>query len=577
LGGKRAETIKNLVSSTIGVQLKTTQARGIANEGRVDPTATAVNEFNFIEAYIQKLAVSDRAGTYKFKKEAGDDGDVFQYTFVAPGAARAFWAHCGREVIAVDATFLTGPLKGFLFAAVTKDANNELVLLSFGQMEKENGEMWYRFLDYLKQCFPGIKLILCDKQKGLDSCKNAYPVVRFGRCAKHLLDNAKDPSNKLGSITKDWELQFWGMVKAPCESSYLEALEAARALNRKAADWIDARKDEFAEHVYLREGIRRFGESTSNMAEEIFGAWSKHGLKGLPIIELHQKILVWASQKMHRSRTAVQNVLDAKPNATLTPWIEDVLDQKSWSSRTTQCEVISSSPFEFVGVVKVRNTNPVRMVEVKLKQTPPQQDSIDPDSWTASASCSCERYRALGRPCKHALSGLRVAAERGGGRTWNCKEKRWVHKVFHFASWQKQYSSLPFPITAVEFQESDRSNLLPPAMEKKRGKKAKKKATSQAGPPEKKRTVVCKGCGESGHQLKSCVNPDSARIARAYSSEDIPVVAKYEDDNDEDHELDPSTKESGNADLAGVVVRQINQQLRNEPERKVRRIVIELE
>ena len=95
------------------------------------------------------------------------------------------------------------------------------------------------------------------------------------------------------------------------------------------------------------------------MAEEIFGAWSKHGLKELPIIELHQKILVWASQKMHRSRTAVHNVLDAKPNATLTPWIEDVLDKKLWSSRTTQCEVISSSPFEFVGVVKVKNTNPV--------------------------------------------------------------------------------------------------------------------------------------------------------------------------------------------------------------------------
>jgi hypothetical protein len=54
-------------------------------------------------------------------------------------------------------------------------------------------------------------------------------------------------------------------------------------------------------------------------------------------------------------------------------------------------------------------------------------------------------------------------------------------------------------------------------------------------------------------------------------------VAKYEDDNDEDRELNPSTKECGNADLAGVVVRHINQQLRNEPERKVRRIVIELE
>lgn len=118
-----------------------------------------------------------------------------------------------------------------MFAAVTKDANNQLVLLAFGQMKKENLEMWHEFLRNVKADFPGIKLILCDKQKGLDACHNIYPVVRFGRCARHLLENTKDPGNNLGKITQEWELQFWQMVKAPTVEGYKEAYAAALKIN----------------------------------------------------------------------------------------------------------------------------------------------------------------------------------------------------------------------------------------------------------------------------------------------------------------------------------------------------------
>ena len=132
--------------------------------------------------------------------------------------------------------------------------------------------MWHEFLRNVKADFSGIKLILCDKQKGLDACHNIYPVVRFGRCARHLLENTKDPGNNLGKITQEWELQFWQMVKAPTVEGYKEAYAAALKINSIASRWVDARKGEFAEHIFIGEGIRRFGDSTSNMAEEMFAA-----------------------------------------------------------------------------------------------------------------------------------------------------------------------------------------------------------------------------------------------------------------------------------------------------------------
>ncbi len=69
----------------------------------------------------------------------------------------------------------------------------------------------------------GIKLILCDKQKGLEAaCQNIYPIVRFARCSNHLLDNQN---------AKQWELEFWRMVKAPTADAYTEAFVKAEKIN----------------------------------------------------------------------------------------------------------------------------------------------------------------------------------------------------------------------------------------------------------------------------------------------------------------------------------------------------------
>jgi hypothetical protein len=155
---------------------------------------------------------------------------------LAPSAAKKFWQGNERHVVAVDTTYLTGPLKGCFFAAVTKDAANKLVLLASGHMQKENRENWLIFLRALKKDFPGIRVIICDKQKGLEACKNDYPPVRFARCAKHLLENVKD--NNLGVVTDDFKKAFWRMAKSPTAAAYNDAFESAKAANRKAAEWV---------------------------------------------------------------------------------------------------------------------------------------------------------------------------------------------------------------------------------------------------------------------------------------------------------------------------------------------------
>jgi hypothetical protein len=93
VGGKRAATVREVVAKSIGVELKTTQALEIAKAGRKDPATVAVNEFRFIETYIEKLATTDPRGTYKFGQEVGDDGPTFQYPYIiATSAAKDFSA-----------------------------------------------------------------------------------------------------------------------------------------------------------------------------------------------------------------------------------------------------------------------------------------------------------------------------------------------------------------------------------------------------------------------------------------------------------------------------------------------------
>ena len=107
---------------------------------------------------------------------------------VAFGSMLRTLAHC-RDVVAADATFLTGCIAATLYSVVGKDGNGHLVpacfMLTWGE---EGGRDWLRFLAAVQCKMPRVRICLADAHKGLRSAID-HVGWKFSRCAVHLHRN----------------------------------------------------------------------------------------------------------------------------------------------------------------------------------------------------------------------------------------------------------------------------------------------------------------------------------------------------------------------------------------------------
>ncbi len=223
-----------------------------------------------------------------------------------------------------------------------------------------------------------------------------------------------------------------------------------------------------------------------------------------------------------------------------------------------------------MGLVEVPNSVPLRSIEVKLTQTP----NHDASATVGSCSCSCGGVKSLGRPCKHVLAAFRCAEHLSG--KWNHKNLHWFHGAYHLSNWEKQYQNLRFPTTAVTFTEADRRQLLPPPMEKKRGRK-KAGQKPYARKPDQQRVVYCRACGAEGHMMKTCPEPNAAVIAKSYGGKMLPVTANFAADYDGvnvDGRAEAAPKAAG---VAAIVTEEVARQMGANPNQKLRRVTIEFE
>ena len=249
------------------------QAYKIANYGTPDALSAAVGEFKYLEKHIENLGLNDTDGTYLIKVlEPGDQkrGTVqfphlevggermLDHYYIAPSGAKHLFEHSYKQIFCIDATFLDGPLKGYFFLAVSKDANNQLVLLAFGQYHTENARNWATFCKQVATDYPQCSVINCDKQKGLDSIKDCYGIrhIMFARCVRHYVENVQSAAHKskFGNITEDMLARIWGMAKAATKQGYLYHKKKLTKLNRHLAEWTHQRRSELASYKFLKAG-----------------------------------------------------------------------------------------------------------------------------------------------------------------------------------------------------------------------------------------------------------------------------------------------------------------------------------
>ncbi|KAK3204915.1 hypothetical protein Dsin_018961 [Dipteronia sinensis] len=99
----------------------------------------AAESFQQIPSYLYKLERENPGTVTSFSLNGRNQ---FKYCFFAYSACLHRFDAVIRHVVAIDGAYLKGRLRGILFVAVCKDANEQMYPLAFGIGQKESRKSW---------------------------------------------------------------------------------------------------------------------------------------------------------------------------------------------------------------------------------------------------------------------------------------------------------------------------------------------------------------------------------------------------------------------------------------------------
>lgn len=188
--------------------------------------------------------------------------DSFEAIFIAPGACIKAFQFC-RPVVAFDATFIVSRYLGCLLLATCLDANQNILILAFGIVEKESIENCSWFVENFEKAYGSSEemIFISDKEKGIiEALKKVYPGKTHCRCARHFAQNLKkrSPSQQV-------EMLFYQCVRAHDKTHFDEYMEKIKELSPIAFEYLNEEPHENWSTYAIQNN--RYGIHTSNMAE----------------------------------------------------------------------------------------------------------------------------------------------------------------------------------------------------------------------------------------------------------------------------------------------------------------------
>lgn len=533
------------------------------------PLVAAVGEFRLMEKFIEYMNQVDPRGMYKLEiDEHFPCGRRFESCLLVPSISNVFFRNQHRDgVFAIDATYLTGVFRGFLFTAVAKDANEQLLLLAFGWYHTENTTNWSQFvLDFRAALDPNKKVkftFLCDNSKGLEALRPLLKEdddgtvamrqflfalgdkVNFSRCTFHLIDkNAVKFLQKKGlTFREDLRAMCFALARAGTKKEYDRVLKTLKSNCTPLAQWMEDRKHEYARFSFLLRGIKRFGDDTSNAAEQfnnIIAKQDRNGLsvstntiKQMPIISQATALLSRISRDVCERNVQAASWMNLRSNG-ITPGAEARFDERTIQPgmKYTQYSLQTVSPTLLVGKVKHSQSDPI-ILQIELKQ---HMDSCG--NWRCSMSCSCMIMKDQGMPCEHFVALIHLAKTDRSPEIrqimqshWSYSHRRWFHAAFWVESYAKQYQSTWNISQIPTFTSKDQKDVLPWPMEKVNGRKstASKKKQKTCDSKGEKNLRRCYACGKLGHFGIKCKEPNSELITNHVLNKYAKEISEFPD------------------------------------------------
>ena len=432
---------------------------------------------------------------------------VFDRLYVAPQCTKTSWArHQMRAIVSCDGTHLTGTYRGILLAAVCKDANNHLFLLAFAVVGAENARNWVWFAKRLVSDFPGIKVIMSDKDKGIYSgeCQNlrAKNGVLMRRCLRHIVRNIRSRAVARAHVPQRAFSVIKSLAKARTEA-YRDALLARlEAISQDAFAYLRDHVgfDNFVALRFLDAGAPCFGETSSNPAEQVNSMLLK--ARDMNIMDLVRPIVKKLNQHYWDRETAAARLL--RENVLLAPRIAE--------------KVVAPQRRATLGVRLLGriddNGSPVRVeANVDLANphsgTPGTACRVVLDARTRTIECECGAREETGLPCVHALS----LSNEIKSPSMDLSSHDWSHEVFHTTAFLRTYADIKKPASqlrrarAATIQPTD---LCPPTVRRGVGRPRKRRY-------ERKEGAAVRHCslrGSTQHNASRRKTPDGARLSR---------------------------------------------------------------
>ncbi|ONK63377.1 uncharacterized protein A4U43_C07F14500 [Asparagus officinalis] len=304
-------------------------------------------------------------------------------------------------------------------------------------------------------------------------------------CVRHLYQNFKESFK--GKYLKD---QLWGAAMATMKADFDSYMDAIKAHNSEAREWLDARPaHQWSRHAF---GLEPSCDILLNNISECFNSCIREA-REKPIITLLESIRRYLMQRLEKKR----NEPAFRRNFKLMPKIQKKIEVAKDGQR--YCKAIPSG----VGEMEVHCNGDQFTVDINTKK------------------CSCYKWQVSGIPCCHAVAVIYAirANPEDFVAEWFTKEK-YIHA----------YTPVLHPIRGMRhWPRSKLQPLLPPMTEKSKDKENNKKrrkdpeeAIAKGSKLSRKGyTVTCKVCKVVGHNQRTCPlkkNDRTGAMAGAYEN-----------------------------------------------------------
>jgi len=182
-----------------------------------------------------------------------------------------------------------------ILLAVTRDGNNEIVLLAYAVCGFEGERNWCWFLDRLIKDFPGMQIFVADFDKGIETSQFQTKLrnngCMFRRCFKHMCADCANSTRGTSKLKGKEEWLAEKMAKSRNENKYQRYLQDMQKLDKNVADWFNNNCQQFSSYSFLDRNRRSFGVVTNNDAEILSDAIAV--AMGKPILDMLMDLTNW--------------------------------------------------------------------------------------------------------------------------------------------------------------------------------------------------------------------------------------------------------------------------------------------